>query len=119
MCKYFAHGYPCKWMKRFGNCNQVHSEEVKIAHDYIRECKSTDQLPNAEEIKFLLSKKGKLNEIQSKVNQRLLKIYPRELSKAEIEKVKEDEMKDQLNDAFFKMYDLTEEYIKKQPDETE
>ena len=42
MCKYFAHGYPCNWMKRFGNCKQVHSEEVKAAHDYICELKIND-----------------------------------------------------------------------------
>ena len=80
MCKFFAHGYPCNWMKRFGNCKQVHSEEVKAAHDYICQSKTNDQLPNADDIKFLLSRKGKLTEIQMKVNQRLLNIYPKELS---------------------------------------
>ena len=52
------------------------------------------------------------------MNQRLLNIYPRELSELELKKVKEDEMKDELNDAFLKMYDLTEEGIKNKPDET-
>jgi len=51
------------------------------------------------------------------VNQRLLNIYPRELSELELKKVKEDEMKDELNDAFLKMYDLTEEDLRKQPND--
>ena len=117
MCKYFAHGYPCSWMKRFGNYKQVHSEEVKAAHDLICESKNNDQLPNAEDIKFLLSRKGKLNEIHTKVNQRLLNIYPKELTKTEITKVKEEEMKDQLNYAFLKMYYLTDKDAKDQPKE--
>ena len=71
-----------------------------------------------EEIKFLLSRKGKLNELQTKVNQRLLTIYPKELTQAEIAKVKEDEMRDNLNDAFLKIYDLTEEDLKTHPDST-
>ena len=34
----------------------------------------------------------------------------------DIKKVKEEEMKDQLNDAFLKMYDLTDEDTMNQPD---
>ncbi len=100
MCKNYAHGITCSWMKRFGNCKQVHSEDVREAYRYLCQCKSIDQLPNADEIKFLLSKKGALTDIQTKVNQRLLNIYPREPTKTEIEKAKEDDMRDQINDTF-------------------
>ena len=112
MCKYFAHGYQCTWTKRYGNCKQVHSEEVKAAHDYICTMKKEDQLPNTDDIVYLLSRKGKLNELQTKVNQRLLNTYPRELSEDEIKRIREDQMKDQLNDEFMKMYHLTEEEAK-------
>ena len=63
MCKFFAHGHTCNWMKRFGDCKQVHSEEVKAAHDYICERKQNEQYPSIEDIKFLLSRKGKLTEL--------------------------------------------------------
>ena len=118
MCKHFAHGYTCTWMKRFGNCKMVYSEEVKAAHDYVCEYRKNDQVPNAEEIKFLLSRKGKLNEIQTKVNQRLLNIYPPELTAIELKRVKEEAMKDQINDAFMKMYDLSEEDMQNQQENT-
>ena len=118
MCKHFAHGYTCTWMKRFGNCKMVHSDEVKAAHDYVKKHRQDDKLPIAEEIKFLLSRKCKLNEIQTKVNQRLLNIYPPELSMIELKRVKEDEMKDQMNDAFMKMYDLSEEDMANQQENT-
>ena len=36
----------------------------------------------------------------------------------ELKRVKEDEMKDQMNDAFMKMYDLTEEDMTNQQENT-
>ena len=53
-----------------------------------------EPLPNADEIKFLLSRKGKLTEIETKVNQKLLNIYPKAPTKEEIERAKEEDMKD-------------------------
>ena len=118
MCKCYAHGITCTWTKKYGNCRQVHSEEVRDAHRYLCHCKANEQFPNAEEIKFILSRKGKLNDIQTKVNQKLFNMYPREPTKLEIEKAKEEDMKDQIIDAFQNMYGTNDEESKIQTDET-
>ena len=33
MCKFFAYGYPCRWMNRNNECRSVHDEGVRRAFE--------------------------------------------------------------------------------------
>ena len=104
MCKYYAHRIRCNFQEKFGNCRQVHAKEVRDAHEYIQTCKKNETEIDTATIKNLINPNNDLQEIEQLVRQRLLNNYPKEPTNAEKDRAKEDEMREQINAAFQKMY---------------
>ena len=61
MCRYYGHHTQCLFMNKFGNCKYVHSEDVRNAHQYIRDSLKEKIFIKKEEITNKLNPKGKLN----------------------------------------------------------
>ena len=60
MCKFFAYGYPCRWMSRNNECRSVHDEGVKRAFEAYQEKAKKGESLTSGELRKLIDPKNQL-----------------------------------------------------------
>lgn len=109
MCKFFAYGYPCRWMKRNNECRQVHDEGVRNAFDAYKEKAKKGENLTCGELRKLIDPENQLTDDEYKVQKLLYMKYPRPPTKKERVKIEEEKDKIVSERLFQKMHGMKED----------
>ena len=90
MCKFFAYGFPCKWMRRFKECRGQHDKDVRNAFNAFLEKEKVGESMTMEELKRIMDPEQKMKEMDFKVKKYLYMKYPRPLTKKEKAEIQEE-----------------------------
>ena len=107
MCKFYAYGFPCKWMKRNNECRGQHDKDVRKAFQTFQEKEKIGEEMTMEDLRKALDPEKKLKEMDFKVKKYLYMKYPRPLTKKERAEIQDEQEKDELESYFMNEFGVT------------